>query len=152
MNQIRIGRLIMMAVMMGLVTGCTQKEYAPVTGVVTFDGKPVANANIAFDPDNDGPMSVGTTTPEGAFSLSVARERDKPGAKVGSHRVTITAFEEPSSSQNSDPALGSLAMATESEAGVTNLLPDRYADFGTSGLTFDVSASGENFAEFKLVE
>ena len=64
-------------------------ELAYVTGVVTLDNQPLANAHIVFQPvgDNASP-SVADTTHEGEFELSFTRNRQ--GAMIGEHHVRIT--------------------------------------------------------------
>lgn len=153
MNPFKTGLFMVTAGTLTMAAGCTQHEYAPVSGTVTFEGKPVPNATVVFEPEVEGPTSVGTTASDGTFNLSIARERDKPGARIGSHRVTISAFEEPPPSNgNVDPELGSLVMATEPTRLPKNMLPEKYAHTSTSGLTFDVSASGDNVAKFELTK
>src|SRR5206468_11403323 len=67
---------------------------APVSGVVTLDGKPLANAHVVFQPEatsgktNVGTGSYGVTDSNGAYTLRVA-DSDRAGAVVGKHRVEI---------------------------------------------------------------
>ena len=80
----------------GLIAGCGDggPKLAKVTGVVTFDGKPFANAYVSFQPIasgdniNPGPGSVGRTDEQGKFRLFTDRLGE--GAVVGTHRVRIT--------------------------------------------------------------
>ena len=73
--------------------GCKGEGFtlAPVTGVVTADGKPVTDLKIVFYPrgteenPTPGPFSTGMTDSEGKFTL-VSRHGE-PGAVVGPHRV-----------------------------------------------------------------
>ena len=88
-------RLLCCALMALPVVGCQGDGFrlAPVTGSVTYEGAPVADLTIAFSPistkenPTPGPFSTGTTDSEGKFTL-VSRH-GKPGAVVGTHRVTI---------------------------------------------------------------
>jgi hypothetical protein len=70
------------------IVGCRHSDLnlAPVEGVVTFDGAPLANAGVMFLPEQ-GAMAVGITDAEGRFTLTTANE---PGALIGSHRVSIS--------------------------------------------------------------
>ncbi|NQT15322.1 MAG: hypothetical protein HQ582_21375 [Planctomycetes bacterium] len=70
------------------MTGCFGggPELGTVTGTVTLDGKPLAEAQVTFQP-KDGSYSVGTTDSAGRYELEYTR--DKPGAIVGSHIVRI---------------------------------------------------------------
>jgi hypothetical protein len=67
---------------------------APVTGQVTCKGTPVKEAQITFAPfpranDDKEPGKPGTgfTDSQGNYVLSSYRERD--GALIGKHRVTV---------------------------------------------------------------
>jgi hypothetical protein len=77
----------------GLMVGCGQ-SMATVKGRVTCNGKPVAEAQITFNPapkdatDREpGKPATGFTDAEGNFVLSTFHARD--GALIGTHRVTV---------------------------------------------------------------
>lgn len=80
-----------------LMTSCTEglKEFptARTTGVVTCEGKPVANVQVYFAPKATGKSAVvgksgwGTTAEDGTFKLSTYGDDD--GAVVGSHEVSV---------------------------------------------------------------
>ena len=77
-----------------VLSGCGGPDMAPVKGRVTFDGKPVKEAAIAFAPvpadDKDkepGKPATGFTDENGYFDLSTYKPLD--GAKVGKHKVTV---------------------------------------------------------------
>src|SRR5207245_1781850 len=71
-----------------LAGGCggSGPTIVPVTGTLTYKGKPVTNARIDFMPDNGRP-SWGATDEEGRFKLNYDREHD--GAVVGKHKVWV---------------------------------------------------------------
>lgn len=76
------------------VAGCGGgPKLAPVSGIVTVDGKPYPNAVVSFQPvamkngDNPGRGSVGKTDKDGKFTLKY--EGQEPGAVVGKHVVRI---------------------------------------------------------------
>lgn len=81
-----------------VLPGCSgnQLSYAPVEGVVTVDGHPIAKAQVVLSCDDvtvDGamPTSRGVTDDSGHFTL-VSITPDKrviDGAVVGDHRVSI---------------------------------------------------------------
>jgi hypothetical protein len=74
---------------------------APVSGVVTMDGKPVGNAIVAFNPPG-GQSSFGPTDAEGRYSLSYIDNLE--GAAIGPHVVSITTRTEgPDAIGNKDP-------------------------------------------------
>lgn len=78
------------------LTGCgntssDQPEIAPVTGVVTMDGKPLAGATVRFYP-TEGRPSAGVTNEKGEYEL-VYLQGNK-GAIIGQHSVRITTLNE----------------------------------------------------------
>ena len=70
--------------------GCGPKSPT-VSGKITYDGKPLANVRVVFNPipgeDSEpvGPYSVGITDETGTFSLKT--RKGKPGAIPGRHKV-----------------------------------------------------------------
>jgi hypothetical protein len=81
-----------------LAIGCSGGgKIAPVSGKVTLDGKPLADATVVFQPIsseknvNPGPGSQGKTDANGYYSLQVVGQGTK-GAYVGKHRVEISKF------------------------------------------------------------
>lgn len=61
---------------------------APVSGCVTLDGNPLAEADIEFQPDGMLPPSVAHTDADGRYELLY--KRGVAGARVGQHTVRIT--------------------------------------------------------------
>src|SRR2546429_97189 len=120
--------------------GCgSGPKVAPVTGKVTLDGNPLANAYVSFQPLSGGKMdaagggSYGTTGTDGSYTLLMV-ESDKPGAVIGKHRVDIRIKNE--ASDDRDPRLRPQA----------KVLPPRYN--ANSELTFDVAPGGTKEANF----
>ena len=70
-------------------------ETVPVDGILTCDGKPVANVLVTFtpkggegvDPNNPGKAAIGKTDAEGRFTLTTYKIGD--GAIVGQHTVRV---------------------------------------------------------------
>jgi len=78
--------------------GCgssTGLDLASVRGTVKFQGQPVRNGMIVFEPDvtknSRGPSGMGPIGKEGDFIISTSSGGD--GAIVGFHRVSITGLE-----------------------------------------------------------
>ena len=72
-----------------LTSGCRRgPKLSPVTGTVTLDGKPLANAEVEFQPTQGAAPSYGTTDALGQYELRYTK--DKLGAVVGGHVVRIT--------------------------------------------------------------
>lgn len=78
-----------------LFSGCNNKGYslAPVSGTVTFNGKPVPKLSVVFSPEpvdennSVGPYSAGVTDAAGKFTLTT--RYDDKGALVGEHTVAF---------------------------------------------------------------
>ena len=113
----------------------------PVRGRVTWQGKPVPMGTVTFQPTETGPgaplrPAVAEIAPDGTYQLSCFRTHD--GAMPGEYVVTIRASTPP-----------------PMEAGVPRprwLLPPKYANAGTSGLsrTIPADAEGELVMDFDL--
>ena len=122
--------------------GCGAETYplAPVSGRVTLDKVPLADARVGFEPIrqgdgiNAGPGSYGSTDAEGRYRL-ISLEGDE-GAVVGPHRVwvrTYRAVEGPN---------GSIVTRTPER------VPARYNS--QTELTFTVRPEGTGGADFDL--
>lgn len=79
-------------------TGCEPPSAAvvPVSGTVTLDGYPLADATLTFQPITDkgsaGQPAIGSygkTDQQGRYTLRLI-EPDEPGALVGKHTVVVT--------------------------------------------------------------
>ncbi len=70
-------------------------EVVRVGGIVTCQGKPVANATVNFSPkaspdrpaQNPGKLALGITDAQGRFQLTTYENND--GAIIGTHTVTL---------------------------------------------------------------
>ena len=83
----------------GVVTMClllsacggAPDNVATVTGKVTLDGQPLANALVTFTPKT-GAVSFGRTNAEGVYELQYSREHK--GAEIGQHTVSVSTYAE----------------------------------------------------------
>ena len=112
-------------------------ETAPTTGTVTFNGDPVAEAIITFQPltAGQGQTCQFATDENGKF---VARTGDpggesKEGAVPGEYRVSVIKQE-----------------LTPGQMDPKNLLPPKYMSARTSGLEVTVAAGVDNEFELQL--
>jgi hypothetical protein len=127
-----------------LAPGCGGTRYAPVSGKVTLNGEPLANATVSFQPIapekslDAGPGSQGKTDANGMFTLTV--RPDLKGAVVGKHRVRITALDPQVGEGDERPPRGGWPLADK--------VPKQYNSETT--LTFDVPAGGTDKANFDL--
>jgi hypothetical protein len=72
-----------------LLSGCGGPEHPDVgrvSGVVTLDGQPLAEATVMFQP-TQGRASIATTDSAGKYSLTYLD--GVPGALLGAHKVII---------------------------------------------------------------
>jgi len=127
--------LALAAVMLG--SGCFGQqglETAPVTGTVTYNGKPLPYGTVSFRPPAGSP-ATGNIQPDGSFSLSTYGNGD--GAIVGTHQVSVTATEAHAGTrQQADP---------NTEMTVPkSMIPKKYTSFSTSELTAEVVSDGKN--------
>ena len=118
-----------------LLLGCGKSgpKVAPVSGRVTLDKKPLANATVIFtstEPvtnNSPNPESSGQTDEEGRYSLKTTQDR-RDGAVVGTYKVRISLIER--------------------GATLVNRVPSQYNKATT--LTFTVPAEGSTEANFDL--
>ena len=89
------GRILLSAALLLMVTagcGSSGPQVAPVHGRVTLDGQPLANADIAFQPEGAQRASIGRTNQDGRYEL--AYKLGQSGAIVGKHTVSVEVSEE----------------------------------------------------------
>jgi hypothetical protein len=86
--------VVVVALVCGAV-GCSGPKFAAVSGRVTLDGEPVADAVVMFLPvapdgqvEAPGPGSMAVTNDRGEFTVK-ATTIGTTGAVVGEHRVAI---------------------------------------------------------------
>jgi hypothetical protein len=135
-----------------LAAGCGgPSNMARVTGVVTYNGTPVAGAKVMFDcPGVSARTAVGVTDASGEFVLSTFAPGD--GAVIGRHRVAVSPF--------SDEAVAAMSPAQQQALGrggrvpgvAGGGMPTRYASFDKSGLTATVEAGKDNRVRFDLTD
>lgn len=127
----------------------------PVAGVVTLDGKPLANVQVTFDQPELGPNMnkgyIGWTDTEGRYSLRPLDSTDA-GAVVGTYRVSLTtAVVNPAApqpkQQSSAAKPASPFLFEESPPALPELVPAAYRD---GKQTFVVPAEGTQSADFPL--
>jgi hypothetical protein len=144
------------------LAGCSRNsrpDTYPVTGVVTYKGKPAAGASVAFLAPGASRHAVGTTDEAGKFQLTTFEPND--GAIGGTHVVTVSKTESPpgpsyvaSPDGRVDPAAIERAMLEaarhrERADRAGSELPEKYANHATSDLRLEV-VEGPNHFEIEL--
>lgn len=129
-------------VLQGLLSGCGGSgaklpPLASVSGKVTLDGNPLPRGTVTFIPDESkgtkGPTAVGQIGSDGRFTLQTAQQS---GAVVGHHKVRIRARQE--------------AKTPQEEGKEPSLIPTKYENENTSGLSFEVKAGEKNDFNIEL--
>lgn len=135
-----------------LVSGCGQKMpvTSPVSGKVSVAGQPVTTGRIMFQPDNGRP-AIGTIEKDGSYRLTTFQRND--GAVLGIHRVTIEAFDGPTTDKPAtfaDEVDGKGKNNIASREYVRHwIVPAKYAERSSSPLTAEVKQSA-NTIDFDL--
>lgn len=150
-----------------LLTGCggggLELDTVPVTGTVSQGDKPVEGARVTFSPEGAGHAAAGVTDAAGKFTLTTVTSGD--GAVPGQYRVAITKYEQRTdtiapgetdidaiyaAAEEAGEDLSGMGGRGEDLSGPKNLLPMKYQDAATSGLSASVTADGENDFPFNL--
>jgi hypothetical protein len=140
-----------LAVSIAVLTGCSsdadkRPKRVPVTGTITYNGKPLANAAIAFVPFGAGAnAATGTTNASGNFILTTFKTDD--GAIPGTYGISIAAVID----DNRNPD-GTQIYSDEDPRWKPpkSSIPVRYSNPKKSELTAEVVAGKPNVFDFPL--
>jgi hypothetical protein len=126
---------IFSALLLVVLVGCGGGQGHPVEGKVMYeDGSPLTAGAIVFHPDDaKGITARGGIDETGAFKLN--SDNGKTGAFPGSYKVTITANKPNPKDEYGEPI---------------QLLPKKYANPSTSGLTATVPSESPDAYHFKV--
>ncbi|MBR5243282.1 MAG: hypothetical protein IKW13_03535 [Thermoguttaceae bacterium] len=119
-----------------------------VTGVVTLDGEPLANATVYFTPAEGSTgalQSVGKTNEKGEYKLQTLLGAADAGTTPGDYVVTVDCVDEVETGRMKKNDDGEDVPETEE----IQLVPARYLNGATSGLTATV-VKGSNTFNFDL--
>lgn len=121
---------ILLLLLLALMPGCGGQHLPTLMGKVLLDGKPVADAAIVFAPVQ-GPVAYALADQEGNYEVQVG---SKKGLPQGPYRIAVNV----------------LGINQQEESSTAVIVPEKYGDLETSGLTFDVQP-GKNTFEIHLV-
>ena len=123
--------------------GCGGKDTpVKVSGVVTLEGKPLADASVIFWPDGNGRQANGSTDSEGKFTLTTQKAGD--GALPGTYKVIVKYTGPPLV----DPSTKDWTKMRDQAAAAKRKAPDKtvhanYQSKEKTPLRADVPPSGE---------
>lgn len=147
LRKVSVSICILLAMLVG-IWGCSDGSglaVAPVSGTVTLNGEPLADATVSFQPVAKangglaGKLSVGKTGADGKFTMKTTDDQD--GAVVGQHVVRITTAQWHDSDDSEDP---------DQIQASQEILPTKYNS--QTELNFEVPAGGSQEANFTLTK
>jgi len=140
--------LLPLLVALGCGGGASGPPLVPVEGTVTFDGQPLANANVQLIPQgqNQGQTGFAKTDAAGKFEIGTADGKTK-GAAAGDYKIVISKHIKPDGSDyvakpDEDPML----------ANYKELLPAVYSNPEQTNLTTNIPAEGKKDLSFRLTK
>jgi hypothetical protein len=133
---------MLIAALVAGLAGCSEAESnrlatVPVSGSVSFNGKPAAGAMVVLHPKNAAPQALparGFAGPDGSFALTTYEATD--GAVPGEYAVTVTLYQPVRQGDSIQPG--------------PNVLPPRYADPTTTDLTVRVAEGAARLPALEL--
>ena len=114
-------------------------KLAPVTGVVTKEGKPLADVKVMLtssDPSSKAPMLLGVTNAEGRYEITTSA--GEKGAPAGLYKVYLAQVQAPATFDYAKPPAGG-------PKNNTDLIPALYQSPTTTELSVEVSATGATY-------
>jgi hypothetical protein len=162
--------VIFSGLILAALGGCRDSglpEVVPVTGSVSFQGKPLEGATVTFLAKEGkvaaGQLAFGTTDAEGRFRLRSQAGPTKAlnGAVAGEHRVTISKLVPPQGMTEEVYQQKIEAEKAAGESGVygaprevvpprVELLPAQYSDGQQTTLTASVKEGETNDFQFRV--
>lgn len=134
--------------MLAVLPACSKAiKTEGVTGVITYNGEPLADATVKFIPvDSTGSQSYGKTNEKGEYKLQTLLGAADAGTTPGEYKVTVDCI--------TTVKTGNVIEENGEEKEETvaeSLIPAKYNNAETSGLTATV-APGDNTINFDLTD
>ena len=120
-------------------------DTTKVSGTITLDGKPLAGTSVHFIGEGGKFVGVGTTDPEGKYTLDRGSIPGEKGAMPGTNQVYLSMGD--SASEEPPIVFPAPSAAPQPKKG---LIPAKYTDPTKPALTFDVPERGTESADFEL--
>lgn len=139
-----------LALALSLLAGCGggEQELIPIRGEVFYNGAPMTEGTVHYTPRDRGlgQQASGGIGPDGKFEMTTRQRGD--GVKPGEYLISVYAMAphpgEPSSREEVE------AMGGKIERGF--LIPEKYTDPTTSGLTDTVNADHPGTKRIELTD
>lgn len=109
-------------------------QVVPVSGIVTFNDKPIGKINVMFVPESQGMIAQGTSDENGKFTLSTLKPGD--GAMMGNYKVAFKYISD---------TIADMPGFTGGVKPEPSPIPLKYIDETKSGFTATVKASDNEF-------
>ena len=170
-STLRVSHLLFGCLISLILTGCSKSDRpatALASGRVTLEGGPVVGASVMFQPVAGGRPGTGITDSDGVYRIS-SYGQPNDGAAVGEHRVSVVkiagagaftlapaeAASTTAVAPQSTDSLSEIAGPREEESENTApeieyLVPQKYQDPQSSGLTATVPTEGSYQLDLKL--
>ena len=134
--------------MLAVLPACSKAiKTEGVTGVITYNGEPLADATVKFLPtDATGSQSYGKTNEKGEYKLQTLLGAADAGTTPGEYKVTVDCI--------TTVETGNMIEENGEEKPETvaeSLIPAKYNNAETSGLTATVKP-GDNTINFDLTD
>lgn len=144
--------LLALTVLTSFGCGSGKIKTIPVTGTITLDGSPLADAMVAFVPDSEteGTQASGRTDSSGKYTIKPVTAEADPGTTAGKYKVTVRKTEMVSTGQtitNTDDD-GNTEKVKDMRAVET--LNKLYTSRTTTPFEAEVVAGKENVFDFDL--
>ncbi|MBA3483719.1 MAG: hypothetical protein H0T51_18070, partial [Pirellulales bacterium] len=134
-----------------LIAGCSSKsglDTVPIKGEVTYNGKPLADGTVVYLPaeGSGGRQATGPIQSDGTFSLTTQSAAD--GAMKGSYQIAVYAYKP----HPGEPKTREEREAMQKQGGIQrgHIIPEKYTDPATSGLSDTVNDDHTGFKKLEL--
>lgn len=148
----------------GLAVGCgggtPAVKTVPVSGTITYKGKPIEGATVSFMAEGAPRAASGVTDANGEFKLSMFKFND--GALVGENKVVVVKANPEATPKSAatpeqmlaDPSiLAKQSAAASSKKNVpASLIPEKYASPRSTPLKETVTEAGPNSFVIQLTD
>jgi hypothetical protein len=134
----RLALALAIAILSQQAIGCRRSDMVPVSGRVTFEGRPVPQAVVRFLHDSR-PMAAGGTDADGRYRLTTRQPGD--GAYLGRCKVLIAPWVAAPGDSSEDPA-----------EPVRPDIPKVFRVPASSPLAVEVTPEGPNQFDFELAK